>query len=273
MQNDSLGARMKVYENAYRTYMTCRLPVIIRIDGKAFHTFTRGFKRPFDDAVCHSMKETAAALCRSVEGCKLAYTQSDEVSLVLRNDDELTTQPWFGNNLQKIVSVSASIATQAFSNAFCRYVSEKYFRPSIYEKEDKEAKRRLMDCYNKYIDRADKILFDSRAFVLPENEVVNYFVWRQQDAIRNSIEASARELFSQKELFKKSCLEQQAMMKEAGFEWENLPIYQKRGLCIVKRKHEVCGAVRKHWEPDYGIPVFSQDRDYIINEVWECRDK
>jgi hypothetical protein len=123
MRKDNLGDRMKSYENITRTYLPSRMPIIIRIDGKAFHTFTKGFKKPFDDILMRAMEETAAALCRDIEGVKVAYTQSDEISLLITNNDTWETQPWFGNNLQKMVSVAASIATLAFNRAFWREVN------------------------------------------------------------------------------------------------------------------------------------------------------
>ncbi len=254
MSQDSLGDRMKEYENAYRLFLPKRMPIIVRVDGKAFHTFTRGFKRPFDSAVSEPMKEAAIELCRNVEGCKLVYTQSDEISLVLRNDDEPTTQAWFGNNLQKIASVTASIATRAFNRAYRIYIQEHDMTRN--------------PVYSRNIDQA---LFDSRVFLLPENETVNYFIWRQQDAVRNSIESCARSMYSHKELFKKNCSEMLHMMQEKGFDWSELPTPQKRGMCIVKRVHEVSGAQRSKWEPDLDIPIFSETRDYIINEVWGAK--
>lgn len=268
MNKDSLGNRMKEYENAYRFYLPRRMPVIVRVDGKAFHTFTRGFKRPFDSAVSEPMKEVAIELCRNVEGCKLAYTQSDEISLVLRNDDELTTQAWFGNNLQKIASVTASIATRAFNRSYriCSYIQ----RPNSLSLESmsEEQQERFRKDYEIYSRNIDQALFDSRAFILPEHEVVNYFIWRQQDAVRNSIESCARSMYSHKELHKKNCTQMLQMMKEKGFDWYGLPMNQKAGLCVVKRSHEVNGAQRSKWTPDLNIPIFSEARDYIIDEVW-----
>lgn len=123
-----LGTRMKEYENVNRTYLMRRQPIIIRIDGRAFHTFTKGFNKPFDDILMESMWETAKKLCESIEGCKIAYTQSDEISLLLTDYTKLTTCAWFDKNVQKMVSISASIATVAFNKAFmdiyARYLNQ-----------------------------------------------------------------------------------------------------------------------------------------------------
>lgn len=269
MSHDSLGDRMKEYENTYRLHLTRRVPVIVRIDGKAFHTFTKGFKRPFDAAIHEPMVDTAIELCRNVEGCKLAYTQSDEISLVLRNDDELTTQAWFGNNLQKIVSVTASMATQAFNRSYGIYVRRNYNIPASFEFMSDEKQEAILKPYLLYTKKVDKALFDSRAFLIPEEEVVNYFIWRQQDAVRNSIESCARVLYSDKELYKKNCSEMIRMMLDKGFDWNTLPTFQKSGTCIVKRSHEANGAIRTKWVADYDIPLFMSSRDYILNEVWK----
>ena len=119
MSKDTIGDRMKEsYENRYRFYFPNRLPIIIRIDGKAFHTYTRGLKRPFDKIFMTAMQNTTLDLVKNIGGCKLGYVQSDEISLLLTNDDTLQTQPWFDNNIQKIVSISASMATLYFNKHF-----------------------------------------------------------------------------------------------------------------------------------------------------------
>lgn len=129
-KNDNLGDRMKIYENVTRTYLTRRTPVIIRIDGKAFHTFTRGFVKPFDDILVETMQDTMKYLCENIEGCVLGYTQSDEITLVLCDYKKLTSQAWFDNNIQKMCSISASIATLEFNRKFCenkdRWIMDTY---------------------------------------------------------------------------------------------------------------------------------------------------
>ena len=152
MMPDSLGDRMKDYENVSRIYLPRRLPVIIRVDGRAFHTFTKGFQKPFDEVLARAMRETAAALCKEISGAKLAYTQSDEISVLVTNHDTIDTQPWFDNNLQKLVSLAASIATRGFDNAFQGAVSE--YNESF-------------DQFNTYFRALHKATFDARAFVIP----------------------------------------------------------------------------------------------------------
>ena len=115
---DSLGDRMKAYENVSRNYLTRKIPVIIRIDGKSFHTFTRGMEKPFDAILTETMKRTMKYLCENIQGCAFGYTQSDEITLVLTDYDNPTTDAWFGYNIQKMASVSASMATLAFNKIF-----------------------------------------------------------------------------------------------------------------------------------------------------------
>lgn len=255
MSKDNLGDRMKGYENITRNYLTRRMPTIIRIDGKAFHTFTKGFKRPFDMIMMESMWETTKYLCENIQGCKIAYTQSDEITLLLTDYDELNTSPWFDKNIQKMISVSASMATLAFNKAF----NEK-----VYGKILNDDEMKLFEIYKKKINTA---LFDSRVFNIPKEEVCNCFIWRQVDAIRNSIEMVGRANFSHKELFKITCNQiQDKLFKEKNINWNNLPTYQKRGVCIVKEKYQLDNeekTVRTRWIVDKDISIFSQDRNYI----------
>ena len=266
--SDALGDRMKTYENISRIYLPKRLPVIIRVDGRAFHTLTRGFARPFDKVLHESMWCTTEALCNQIGGVKLAYTQSDEISLLLTNDDTQETEPWFGNNLQKLVSIASSIATLAFNQYF--YDTFKAWMG------DPDAQPDQLDLLNAYDKAVMKAQFDARAFVLPPSEVVNYFIWRQQDATRNSIQLVAQSLFSHKELMRKNTDQLQEMIFQKGINWNDYPTYYKRGLCYVKKPTKVrtvidmkdlseTEIIRNRWVPDYNIPIFTQDRSYIEN--------
>lgn len=236
---DTLGDRMKGYENAYRFYLPRRMPVIIRIDGRAFHTFTRGLRKPFDGRFVEIMQETALELVKKVSGCKMGYVQSDEISLLVTNNDTLETEPWFANNLQKLVSLSASIATVTFSRLWSEYLTDvEFFCDS-----------------EPYVDKWRRNLFsatfDARAFILPEEEVTNYFIWRQQDAIRNSIQSMAQAHFSEKELHGVNTkAAKEKLLSEKGIDWDKLPIHLQRGACVDKSYH-------------YDIPVFTQDREFI----------
>ena len=278
---DSLGDRMKGYENAFRHYLPRRMPVIIRIDGKAFHTYTKGFYKPFDSILMKTMQETAYELCKKIEGVKLAYVQSDEISLLLTNDDTLETEPWFGNNLQKLCSIAASIATLAFHNSMKQHIFNFTYGFSSGKAEEiwqfLEAeygypidfmKSREWDNYFHRIQTShcNGAYFDARAFVLQKEEVTNYFIWRQQDATRNSIQMVAQSNFSHKELQGLNCNKlQDKLFTEKGINWNDFSVPEKRGTCIVKIPTFTSEAIlpKMKWAIDYNIPIFTEHREYI----------
>lgn len=245
MDKTSLGDRMKGYESVPKIYLMRRTPVIIRLDGKAFHTFTRGFDKPFDEDFITAMQQTMKFLCESIQGCVLGYTQSDEITLVLCDYQKLNTDCWFGYGVQKMASVAASMATFAFAdNLACIAV-----RNGICNK---------FELIQNKLEKG--AFFDARCFNVPLEEVNNCLLWRQQDATRNSIQALAQSLYSHKELHGiNTKLLQDKMFSEKGVNWNDLPIYKKRGSCCVKKD--------EGWEIDLNIPIFSQDSEYINNRI------
>lgn len=268
---DSLGDRMKGYENIARNYLTRRIPTIIRVDGKAFHTFTRGMGKPFDRILMTTMQNTMKYLCENIQGCVFGYTQSDEITLVLTDYATITTDAWFGYNIQKMCSVSASMATLAFSNA---YTAELW-------KNFPEAMRSSDNGTNKYIEtlvaKMGTAMFDARVFSIPKDEVCNCLIWRQQDATRNSIEAVGQANFSQKELHGKSCnVIQDMLWKDCGINWNDFPVDCKRGSACYKTRvretvpvlnnTETVEVFRNRWVIDREPPIFSQEREYV--EKW-----
>lgn len=266
----TLGERMKQYEYVERKYLTPKIPIIIRLDGKAFHTFCKGMKKPYDEIMMQSMIETAKYLCENIQGVKLAYTQSDEITLVLY-DQNPKSEGWFNYNVQKMVSVSASMATLAFNKAFDRFVHEYIiYNPTVPDTtdEDEETLYRI-----RMFDKIDKALFDSRVFSIPEYEVINCLIWRQQDATRNSIQISGHTYFSDKELHGKSCDEIQDMLfLEKNINWDKYPVVFKRGCCIIKKEHYISNSdgdkvKRSSWVADYSIPIFTQNRCYIESRL------
>ena len=270
MRNDNLGDRMKTYENVTRTYLTRRTPVIIRIDGKAFHSFTRGFEKPFDSVLVEAMQQTMKYLCENIEGCVLGYTQSDEITLVLCDYKKLTSQAWFDNNIQKICSVSASMATMAFNLAFRQNVKE--WNVDCYADMVATCLSRSKVQYDKYVSKFDKAIFDSRVFNIPKEEVNNCLLWRQQDATRNSIQSVAQANFSHKQLEGRNYNELQEMLwQEKGINWNDYPTHLKRGSCCVKSTYtlEIDGkdVQRSEWVIDNEIPIFSQNTWYVNGRI------
>ncbi len=241
MIQDSLGDRMKAfYENSSKMLLPGRMPVVIRVDGKSFHSYTKKCKRPFDENLSNAMIETAKKLCDEIQGAQIAYTQSDEISILVHGYKKFNSKPWFDNQVQKICSVAASIAGSEFT-ARSRYIFSNSGGPQ-------------------YIKPA---YFDARAFIVPEADVCNYFIWRQQDATRNSIQMLARSMYSDKQCFRKDRSELQEMCLQKGMNWNNLEVRWKRGTCIRKVEYDFNGTTRKKWEPDFETPIFTGDRNYI----------
>lgn len=253
MEYKNLGDRMKgAYENVYRLYLPENFPVIIRLDGSHFHSFTKGMDRPFDKIFIKTMQATLLDLCESIPGCKLGYVQSDEISLLLTNNDTIKTQPWFNNNIQKITSISASICSVAFNHNFLQIISQ-------YEKSLSPA------YYAKLNGKAYTAFFDSRVFIIPDYEVNNYFIWRQQDCTRNSILSVAQSLFSAKEIhgINTKAL-QDKMLIEKDMNWNDYSTVEKRGTCCKRITYtNTDGVIRHRWDLDYEIPIFSQNPDYV----------
>lgn len=228
---DSLGDRMKRYEDVWRHKLMRRTPVIIRLDGKAFHTWTKGLDRPHDDTFIALMANTMKFVTDNIQGAVFAYCQSDEISILLRDYDSMNTDAWFDGNLQKMVSVSSSLATAAFN--------------------------RMAD--DAFEERRPMALFDSRAFTIPKDEVVNYFIWRQNDAVRNSIRSVATHYLGHSKChgLNNSQVQDLLMELEEPVNWNDLPIHKKRGFCYNTVSKQV----------DSFIPVFTEMRDYVAVHI------
>ena len=285
--NDELGKRMKeFYEQVPKTRLVRRTPVAIRIDGKAFHTFTRGFEKPFDEVLGRAMRETMKYLCENIQGCVLGYTQSDEITLILIDYKKLTSSAWFDYEVQKMCSIAASMATMAFNRAFDKEVTKFYYKHNIVEPSGNE----YWDSQDSHIRfatydnaRNKGAMFDARCFNIPREEVTNLIYWRQLDATRNSIQMVRQANFSHKELQNKSCNDiQDMLMLQKGINWNDFLTHQKRGSCCVRKvvnvtTKDICEEqewgepiqktmVTTHydWVIDTEIPIFKgEGREYI----------
>ena len=277
--HDDLGVRMKTfYEQIPKTKLMRRCPVAIRIDGKAFHTFTRGFQKPFDEVLIKSMQGTMKYLCENIQGCVLGYTQSDEITLILVDYKKLTSSAWFDYKVQKICSIAASMATMAFNKFFANNVGD--YCTYNYECMD-DTHEDYEHILSLAIDKG--AMFDARCFNIPKEEVTNLIYWRQLDASRNSIQMVGQANFSHKELQNKSCNDiQDMLMTQKGINWNDLPTYQKRGSCCVRNEIviESEGAIvtaqfrdtskpKNEWIIDNEIPIFKgEGREYIDRLVF-----
>ena len=267
--NDELGMRMKTYyEEIPKVKLMRRTPVMIRIDGKAFHTFTRGFEKPFDKVLTKAMQETTKYLCENIQGCVFGYTQSDEISLVLVDYKKLNSSAWFDYELQKMCSVAASMATMAFNKFFNQYYKEWYMEAftSKYHNIDKIAASdvALNQTYMKAIEKG--AMFDARCFNIPREEVTNCIYWRQLDATRNSIQMMGQANFSHKELQGKTCnMIQDMLMTEKEINWNDLPAYLKRGTAVIKEDYFTeSKGFRSRWVIDLDMPQLKgEDRRYL----------
>jgi tRNA(His) guanylyltransferase len=244
----NLHERMKLYEAVPQLFLTARMPMILRVDGRAFHTLTQHCERPFDPKLNEAMAQTAVTFCHEIDGAQLAYVQSDEISILAVDYSTLDSAPWFGGNVQKITSVSASVATVAFN----RWALEHDFSLPSWA------------------------MFDARVFVLPKEDVVNDFVWRQQDWNRNSLNMFAQAYCSHAELrgLSKSQVHEK-LFTERGVNWAHLPTHLKNGLCVYRVPRVTTSAepptivvTRQVWEIDREPPVFAGQRAYIERHVY-----
>ena len=243
--HDALGNRMKKYEAVPKNVLMCRTPVAIRVDGKAFHTFTKQLKKPFDSIFVNAMIQTMEAMCENIQNCIFGYVQSDEITFILKDYEQLNTSAWFDNEVQKLCSVSASMATYYFN---------KFFR----ENAERMIWTNPNDKYSAILTRTinSPAMFDARCFNIPREEVVNLIYWRQLDAVRNSIQAAGQAQFSHKQLMHKSCNMIKEMLEENGTPWEKFPIYLQRGTCARRENGE--------WITDYAMPLLVKEgREYL----------
>jgi tRNA(His) 5'-end guanylyltransferase len=215
--NDSLGDRIKRYERAGQHHLPPRQPLLIRVDGRAFHTYTRHMTKPFSPELMGSMTYAMRQTAKDMMGFKLAYHQSDEVTFLLTDYDRLATQGWFDYELNKVVSLVASTFTAHFTQAMLEY--------------DPPGANGIAT-------------FDARAFVVPAEDVPNVFVWRQRDWERNSIAMLAQAHYSHKQLHGKKIPDMHDMLHEKGINWAELPGREKNGTFLLRdgtiRQEKAC---------------------------------
>lgn len=248
---NSLGTRMKTYESVSRHTLMRRTPVILRLDGKAFHTFTKFitpehdtslFNDPFSKHLHWVMTQTMQSLCDNIQNARFGYTQSDEISILLTDWTNTNTDQWFDGNLQKITSVAASMAT-AYFNYYFRIIF-----PRI----------------------GTLAFFDCRAFNIPREEAINCFIWRQQDASRNSIQMLGHFHFSHNQMQGKNNSQiQDMLMLEKNINWNNIATWKKRGSCY----HPINAIADDGGWLDEEIPIFTQDRKYIEQYIYSTEEK
>ena len=249
---DSLGDRMKGYESLTVTRIPKNSYMVIRLDGKAFHTYTKGFKRPFDKKLVSAMQETTKYLCESIQGVKFGYTQSDEITLIITDFDKEGTQQLFDGKIQKITSITASMATMKFNHI-------------------------MRESNN--IDRFG--MFDSRVFAFERDnkdydaleEAINCVIWRQQDCIRNSVSMVAQSVFSHTQLHKKNVKDMLQMLKDSDeLDWDKYKNFLRVGTAVRKvdksyivpaGPHKAKKVNRKKFEIDLEMSIISDNKEYL----------
>lgn len=248
---DALGDRIKSnFEDRTRYYLPRRTYTILRLDGCHFHTYTKGLKRPFDSGLIADMDDAIVAMLPQLQGVVFAYTQSDEISILLTDFEKENTSAWFDGNLQKMCSVAASIITAEFNAC------------------------RLLRQFNSYVKHCDDVnfansaYFDCRVFTIPDRiEVINYFRWRQQDCIRNSLSMVAQSNFSHKELHGKSQSNMHDMLHAKDVNWAtDYTDGEKNGRIIMKETYKVGEIERTRWVAN-GAWVFSKDEGKLLNTI------
>ena len=257
--NDFLGDRMKNYEARNQYWLQTRTPVIIRVDMRAGHTFTKGFQRPFDEVFGNSMVRTMEYCAANIGNCVFAYCQSDEITFVLSDYRKLNTDAWFGYRTDKLCSIAASMATMAFNRFFEAEMNVFKAGHTIFDTNE-WAYPKAGEIYGAYMLAKSKgAMFDARCFNIPKEEVCNCIYWRQLDATRNSIQMVGQANFSHAELQGKSCNDIQDMLHEQrGINWNDFPTRWKRGVAWTKTNGT-----------DYEMPILrGEDRAYVDNEVW-----
>lgn len=260
---DELGDRIKRnYENRTRIYLPRRTYTIIRVDGKCFGNFTKNLNCPFDAGLMADMDATAEYLCKNIQGAKIGFVQSDEISILMTDFDTLTTDAWFDGNIQKIVSVASSMATSKFN----QLRTIRHFTTKFGSVEPKK----VNFSFSEELYQIRLAEFDARTFTIPsKTEVMNYFIWRQADTVRNSISSVAQSLYSSKELHGKNMSVQQDMIHEKGQNWNDFTMQEKRGRFVYKQEYEIkselkdSGSVKRSKWITVGCPTFTQEPDFL----------
>ena len=272
-----LGDRMKRYEQAFDQALPARLPVILRLDGNSFSRLTsrEAFDKPFDDVFAETMDAAAVAVLEYCSGAQVAYSQSDEISILLRNDQSNDTEPFLANRIQKLTSLCAAKASVAFNRELSANGT------------DTEA------------------VFDCRAFVLPPHEVNNYFLWRQRDCFKNCISTFAywglRNEYGRKQAHSKlhglsTDERQELIFQELGVNPNDIDTRFKRGVCVFRERYETElretldpekldrlleqghvdspeePVIRSRWVVDEEIPRFGKDQTYINSFLEQGED-
>lgn len=290
---DTLSDRMKSYENVTRNYLIPNMPIIVRIDGRAFHTYTKQkwCEHPYSSILIECFQKTTLKVCEETSNVVFAYHQSDEVSFFLKDYEKRDQQQIFQGNIQKIVSTFAS----KFTIHFNKFIQEALLLKMTYFETNPEVTGQFVTYQRAQEDYSNlKIAeFDARVFNLPVHEVTNYFIWRQKDWERNSVTQYASSIYSHNQLMNKSTVEKLDMINQSGNKpWQNLAIHLREGTFFKKVEVElpikelseeqvkwlteeemVEGVMtRKKWIIDHNSPVLYLNKEYLEEIVQKIKE-
>lgn len=272
-EKDPLGTRMKQYEIDVRQYLPSKAYTVLRLDGKAFHTYTKGLKRPFDMDLIEDMDNTAKYLCENIQGCKLGYVQSDEITLVLTDFDKEETSSWYNGEVQKMVSVASGLATSKFNHLRTLRIVKDFELDYGDQSPNEIAEQSYMDLVE-IIENMKLAEFDARCWSIPREdvwEVWNNLIWRVQDCRRNSVSSVGQSMYSANQLHKVTTKQLIEKLKdEKDYDWNDLDDSLKNGRLIVKEKvsdsryvnGETIFFERSRWT-SVGCKLLSEDKSQI----------
>lgn len=248
-KKDTLGDRQKSYEKVTDTVLVPKMPYIIRLDGVAFHTFTKGFDEPFDCILSTTMDKTCKSLCEDIPYVVAGYVQSDEITLLCKYPDIKKSEAWYGGRVSKMQSIAASRVTRYFDKHLRETIEENLYSMNV----EKAVKLRM---------KFNKAEFDCRVFNIPEWDLLNNLIWRQNDCIRNSIQSIGQCVYSAKELNEVSMDELKYMLAKAeGIIWEDIDPRYKYGALYLKDKVLVRDVYRTVWNKNC-LSVL-ESREYV----------
>lgn len=235
-----LSERMREYELASKTRFPKRVPILIRADGKKFSKFVKDFEAPFDSLLGEMLKLTAFNVAKKLDGCVFFTQHSDEMSFFINTYQTLNQKGLMNLTKHKIDSEVASMITLEF------------------------VKQLVANDLTHLLDKFKG--FDARSWVLPKDEVVNYFFERQTSSKRNSIQMYARQYFTQKEINGLSGLLMiEKMREEKNFDWESVDTWHKYGWLGYPVLHH--GKLTNRWEVDEAEYLREDGRDLLTKYV------
>ena len=257
---EKLSEKMKRLENVTNISLELKKPVIMRLDGRAFSKYTKGLDKPFDIDLSEVFQWVAYELKGQLDNVKFIYSQSDEISILMTDWTNENTEAWFKYRVQKMVSVASSITSALFNSKVEDVINKYVDRVADIDEARFKVTDELTRDEKKYFvwkGKQYKAVFDCRVFNVELEDVVPYFIYRQKDAMRNSIQTLAQVYFSPNELKNKNQSDMKQMILErTGIVYDDLPNLQKVGFTIYKNDYN-------EWILDKEIPEFMINRDYI----------